>query len=139
MKRIGAKLMLVAASLALALGLTAGPAAASSYYSGTKYTYTGTTWQGWVWGGIENPTTGWNMYLRIDNGDTPSMYVRWTSCSGTSSGANKLSGSTPFQGALGTGFLAGTCALPYSRFVNTSSSGSNYAVFETYFNNQYIY
>lgn len=91
------KFVLAVATLGLAVGLTAPPAGAASYYNGTKSTYSGTTWQGWVWGGIENPTAGWNMYVRIDNGDTPAMYVRWTSCSGTSSGANKLSAPRRFK------------------------------------------
>lgn len=128
----------VGALLAMgALLATTVPASAGSYWSGSKTTVTGTTWQGWVWGGIQNPVAGYNMYLRIDNGDTPSMYVRWRNCAGTSNGTSFVSNNTPFQGALGTSFILNACTLPESRFTNTSASGTNVANYETYFDNHY--
>ena len=136
-KRFRFKMGALLVAVISVFALTIQPASAGSSWSGTKTTVTGTTWQGWVWGGIQNPVAGYNMYLRIDSADTPTIYVKWVSCSGASSGALRLSGTSPFQGALGTGFIYNACALPYSRFVNTSASGTHVAPFETYFDNHF--
>ncbi|MEZ5312070.1 MAG: hypothetical protein R2735_16065 [Microthrixaceae bacterium] len=139
MRRIGAakRNMILGIVTVATLLLGTSVASAGSYWNGTKTTVSGTTWQGWVWGGIQNPVAGYNMYLRIDNGDTPAMYVRWRNCAGTSSGSLFLSNATPFQGTLGTSFIYHACTMPESRFVNTSASGTNVAMFETYFDNHY--
>ncbi len=83
--------------------------------------------------------------MRIDNSST-GVYVRWVKCGYASTqdsassvgGQARYSGSTPFQGALGTGFGYGACAKVWAR-KTTTLGGTQYLASESYFNSSYLF
>ena len=93
-----------------------------------------------------NGHSGYNYYIRVDNGISTNVYLRWVKCGHSSTqdtassvgGNAKLTNSTPFQGAVGTNFLNGTCAKIWARKLSTTTYKPT-LYFESYFNNVYIF
>lgn len=127
------------------LGTGVEPAAAADSYHNGNSTIQTTSYQA-ITPSQHNAHGGHNYYVRVENGISTNVYLRWVKCGHSSTqdtassvgGSARLTNSTPFQGAVGTNFLNGTCAKIWARKLTTTTYKPT-LYYESYFNNVYLF
>lgn len=134
----------VAAAAAALMITMPSPAHAADSWVSASATIQSTTYQA-VTVSMTNNHAGYNMYWRVDNGISTTVYGRWVKCGYASTqdtassvgGSARATDSTPFQGEVGTSFISGACTKLWNRKI-TVTTYKPYLAAESYFNNTYI-
>lgn len=139
--RVAAATLVASAALVV---LQPGSASAIDAYQSASATIESTTYQA-VTLSMTNNHAGYNMYWRVDNGISTNVYGRWVKCGYSSTqdtassvgGSARTTGATPYQGEVGTSFIAGACTKLWNRKVSVTTY-KPYLAAESYFNDYYL-